>query len=236
MKRYSKIFAAVLAVCTLAAVVFGIAVRKSYKHTTASPEERLSYTVQPMEVPETETVEDTIQTYLSESNFVAKVRFTGERTECFNSMLSTVEVLAVYVGDQGYTGKTVRIYEQFRFADVQSHVQSAYCFLPMQSGREYFVFAKHKDYIDVYQQKLPYEEFRLYCGRFGGCFAAENEPLPIVEAQTLTWQEAAAYDFIFRSEAEFDSCMDQKNAILAYFDIPYTFPHYDELVQNQDAS
>lgn len=187
------------------------------------------YSVSPMEVPEPERVEDTIQTYLSEAELVAKVRFTGERTECYNSMLSTVEVLEVYVGDEAYAGKTVRMYEQFRFADVRQTIQSAYCFLPMQQGREYFVFLKHKDYIDEYQQKLPYEEFRLYCGQFGGCFAAENEPLPFVEAETLTWQEASAYDFIYRSAEEFDCCMEQKNAVLAYFGIPYTFPCYNVL-------
>lgn len=229
MKTYQKACLSVVAVCTLIAAVFGIAVRKSYKPVTASPEERSAYTLNLMAVPETDTIDDTLHTYLSETNLIAKVRFTGERTECYNSMRSTVDVLEVYVGDKAYTGKTIRMYEQFRFVDVVKSVQSAYCFLPMQQGREYYVFLQHKDYIDEYQKQLPYEEFRLYCGQFGGCFAAENEPLPFVEAENPTWQDVAAYDFIYRSAEEFDCCMEQKNAVLAYFGIPYTFPCYNVL-------
>ncbi len=233
MKIYQKIMISVLAVCTLAAAVLGVFVRKSYNDTKVTPEESLSYLASPIAVPTEDTVEDTIETYLSNAKLVAKVRFTGEREERLNSMLSTVEVLEVYFGDTAYAGETVRIYEQFRLDSISRAVQSIGCFLPMQQGREYYAFLQPKDYIDVYQETLPYEEFRIYSGQFGGCFAAENKALPILpEDAALTWEDVADYDFIYHSKAEFDSCMAQKNAVLAYFEIPYTFPTYDELSEN----
>lgn len=236
MRKLQKAVAVVTAICILVGIGLGIATRRSYVHTSATAEERLAYTLRTSELPSADSVEDTIRTYLSEAELVAKVRFTGEREDKYNAELSTVEVLEVYFGDETYTGQTIRIYEQFRFSDRYGTVDLITCFLPMQPQKEYYVFLKKKAYIDVYQQKLPYEEFRIYCGMFGGCFATENEPLPVVEAETLTWQEAAAYDFIYHNTEEFDSCMEQKNAVLSYFGIPYTYPSYDELLEGSNTT
>lgn len=235
MRKLRIAVAVVLTVCILVGIGVGVATRHSYVHTSATEAQRSAYALRIMKLPSVDSVEDTIQTYLSEADLVAKVRFTGEREEKYNSQLSTVEVLEVYDGDQAYTGKIIGMYESFRFSDGVGTVDFISCFLPMQPQREYYVFLKKKAYIDVYQQKLPYEEFRLYCGQFGGCFAAQNEPLPPVEAENPTWQEVAAYDFIYRSEAEFDCCMEQKNAILEYFGIPYTYPTYAELTAQASA-
>lgn len=236
MRKLQKVTAVVVTICILVGIGLGIATRNSYVHTSATAEERSAYTVRPLQVPSADTVEDTIQTYLSEAELVAKVRFTGEREDKYNAELSTVEVLEVYFGDETYTGKTIRMYEKFRFSDGCETIDFITCFLPMQPQKEYYVFLKKKAYIDTYQQKLPYEEFRLYCGQFGGCFAAENDPLPIVETETLTWKEAAAYDFIYHSTEEFDNCMEQKNAVLSYFGIPHTYLSYDDLLEKSDIA
>ncbi len=235
MRKLQMAVAAVVSVSILVGIGVGIAVRRSYVYTSATAEERQAYVLSLSQMPSADTIEDDIQTYLADTDLIAKVRFTGERADRYNAELSTVEVLEVYVGDKSYENRTIGMYEQFRFADRAGRIDCLSCFLPMQAQKEYYVFLKRKVYTDAYQQKLPYEEFRLYCGSFGGCFAAKNEPLPFVAVENPTWQKLAEYDFIYRNTEEFDRCMTQKNAILEYFGIPYTYPTYAELIAHTGA-
>lgn len=100
MRKLQMAVAAVVSVSILVGIGVGIAVRRSYVYTSATAEERQAYVLSLSQMPSADTIEDDIQTYLADTDLIAKVRFTGERADRYNAELSTVEVLEVYVGDK----------------------------------------------------------------------------------------------------------------------------------------
>lgn len=229
MSSFNKIIFSVLSVFLCFAIILGVITKKSYVcldfDASLFENATIDQFFEPYENPEQE-IQNEINDYLSQVDFVAKVKFTGERENRYYSALSTVAVIKVYRGDEKYEGNKIKIYEQFAFDNNRCILYTG--FLPMQKNEEYYVFLKKRDYIETYQKTLASDEFSIYCRNFG-CFRTQNKPLPIINKDKENLKDVREYDFLYHSTEDFNQCMDMKNMVMQYFDIEYKYPYYDEL-------
>lgn len=133
---------------------------------------------------------------LKQVDFIAKVRFTGERTQQYLSTLSTVEVIEVYRGRASLEGSKVDMYEINYFSPKGEYVNLAPINL-MKTGREYYVFLRECKYAPEYQKQLErprFADYLVFCSVTP--VDLKNEEI-ITDRQNLTYGKVKDLDYIF---------------------------------------
>jgi len=158
---------------------------------------------------------------LDKADFVAKVRFTGERELSYNSMLSTVFVLEVFVGDTELTGKNVQIYES-NFFNLQYKLYRDFSIVNlMNAGDEYLVFGVSTTNIyseDPNIKFAPANQFEISLFRL-----KENNDVLLDEKVTFNgatkYGSMAQNEFICYTEEQLNLILDFKYKYLKMYNL-----------------
>lgn len=149
-------------------------------------------------------------------DFIAKVRFTGERCQQHMSTLSTVDVIEVYEGDASLAGKQVDVFETNYF-DPSGKYRNIGPINLMQKGKEYYVFLMSCNYSPEYQEKLErlrFADYLLNCSVVP--VNITNEEIIDPDTPNLTYGKVKHYDYLFFNENSRRNLAQVRENLLEY--------------------
>lgn len=160
---------------------------------------------------------------MEQAEFIARVRFTGERKLLHQCMLSTVTVEQVYRGDPALTGAAAELYE-INWFDIYQNSQKVYRNLSpanlMTEEAPYLVFANRKMRDGTETGRARFRP----CGRLGDISLfklEENRDVPAdadkVKNKALTYGDIRQNEFVFSSREALDAALQWKREILSRY-------------------
>lgn len=155
---------------------------------------------------------------LEKIDFIAKVRFTGKRTQQYMSSLSTVDVLEVYKGDASLVGKQVDVFETNYFEPTGYYCNMC-CVNLMKDGGIYYVLLKSTQYMPEYQAKLERLRFSDYLACCSVIPVEITLETPITNTSALTYGKIKDYDYIFFSKKDAQMVREVREGVMEYVGI-----------------
>lgn len=153
---------------------------------------------------------------LSESDLIAKVKFTGNRKQMYESTLSSVIVLDVYKGDSNLVGNQIDVFE-INFFGTKGFYRNISLFNLIQKDKEYYVFLREKKYMNDYQNQLELPRYMCTNVDFS-VISTEAEKNAIYNLnEKLFFSDVKESEYICFSKAEQEKIESIKSEIIQYF-------------------
>lgn len=153
---------------------------------------------------------------LSKSDLIAKVKFTGNRKQMYESTLSTVIVLDVYKGDLNLVGNQIDLFE-INFFGTKGFYRNISMFNLIQKDKEYYVFLRKKKYMNDYQNQLELPRYVCVNVDFSIISTvAENNTIYNLN-EKLFFSDVKESEYICFSKAEQEKIESIKSEITQHF-------------------
>ncbi len=211
-----KIIWTITAVIVLAAVVFGIITRLSYSNNLNSPEARDEATFSELveNVPKKKT---DILNNLMKSEIIVKAEATGEALSENDSLRFTLKVTEVYKGNVAL-GEEIYLYSPNFFrclrGEKELRVLQQSVVSPVMQGKEYLIFAKEKEFDEIYSKTVKVRTFLYQNMRYPYFPVEESEKYEIFDkpASEYRFKDFKNSDYIFISEKQKDAVLELRKA------------------------
>lgn len=133
------------------AILGGIFTRLSYQDYSADATEKIGGFTVLLSGMNLEYVWNSVPELIKDAEYVLKIKKTGASQYQYHTILSQVQVISVYKGDEGFAGKSIYLYEP-SFIDFKNESYFAVAgYNIMLTGEEYIVFLNQRKFPEGYK-------------------------------------------------------------------------------------